>query len=69
MDPGFDVPTNLDECPEDVLDALAVAEAFRDVLEDCLSYTEWLSAQAAGRCDVQLFLDFVTDNQGELDAA
>ena len=42
VDPGFTVPPAYEHCPETVLDAEAVADAFRGVLEDCLSYTAWL---------------------------
>ena len=42
VDPGFTVEPVYEHCPETVLDAHAVADAFRDVLEDCLSYTAWL---------------------------
>jgi hypothetical protein len=50
--PGFEVPDIHPNCPEDTQDAHAMAEAFRDVLEDCLSYLAWLQAQSSGFCDV-----------------
>ena len=68
MDPNFDVPEVDDLCPQEVLGAHAAAEAFRGVLEDCLSYTEWLRAQAAGYCEVQRFQLWEAANQAGLDA-
>jgi hypothetical protein len=45
VSPGFTVEPVYEHCPEAVLDAHAVAAAFRDVVEDCLSYTAWLEAE------------------------
>ena len=45
VSPGFTVDPVYENCPDPVLDAYAVAAAFRDVVEDCLSYTAWLEAE------------------------
>ena len=39
-----------------------IALAFRDVLEDCLSYLEWLKVQEDGSCDISTFHNIIEDN-------
>jgi len=38
-----------------------MAMAFRDVLEDCLSYLEWLKTQEDGSCDIEIYHNIIAD--------
>jgi len=59
-DPDFDVPVVSQLCDQEVHDAVVIANVFRDLLEDCASYLEWLRAQEAGYCELDQFNDPTT---------
>ena len=65
IDPELEIPAVLSQCPEEVQQSLGVAESFEGILEDCLSYLEWLKAQAGGFCEVSQFDDIVADNEDD----
>ena len=53
VSPALTINPVSDACPEDVHDQYSVAKAFETILEDCLTYTEWLKARVGGFCEVQ----------------
>ena len=55
IDPEINLPDVDEACPEEVHDQLWVADHFREILEDSLSYKEWLKAIGGGYCDVEKF--------------
>ena len=55
VDTGIVLPEINDACPEDVHDQLWMADQFKEILEDSLSYKEWLKAIGLGFCDVEEF--------------
>ena len=69
IDPELNLPEVSDACPEDVFDALSVARAFEDILEDCFSYKEWLVAQEQGFCEIEQFDDLASNTQQTVTAA
>jgi hypothetical protein len=60
--PDLTIDPVLEQCPEDVHDQLSIAEQFKGILEDCLSYKEWLLAQQGGMCDLEQFESVIADN-------
>ena len=55
IDTGIVLPEISDACPEDVHDQLWMADQFKEILEDSLSYKEWLKAIGGGYCDTERF--------------
>lgn len=58
----FDLPDVNNNCPKTTHDQLVVGSAYRDVLQDCLSYLEWCRVQQTGVCEISTYTDFYNNN-------
>ena len=58
----FGLPDVHANCPKTTHDQLVVGLAYRDVLQDCLSYLEWCRVQQTGVCEVSTYTDFYNNN-------
>ena len=69
VDPMVTIVEVMESCPDEVKAQQSMLKSLEDILEDGISYSEWLAAKADNLCEVDTFNDIVAGKEADSAAA